>query len=63
MKSIVVHIDDKLYDDLIREAALTIFSKGCVSSTRTELSMSLILQKIQDGENEVTLIKQGDIHV
>jgi hypothetical protein len=56
MKSILVHIEDDLYEKLMKDAGLVAFMDGCVGNISTaDRCMHRIIQKIKASEPEVTL--------
>jgi len=56
MKSITVHIEDDLYEELRVNAGIVSFSEGCVGGISTaDRCMNRIIQKIDRNELEITL--------
>lgn len=57
MRTITIHIEDSIWDTLREEAALILFSQGCVSIDKLELAMCGIIKAIDEGKAEVTIAK------
>jgi hypothetical protein len=55
VKSIVVYIEDDLYEKLRKDAGFVAFTEDCVPISTADRCMHRIVQKIEQGNTEVTL--------
>jgi len=57
MKTITIHIDDTIYEEMLRDAALVVFAQDCVHQTMLEKVAANIIQKIYEGKDEATILE------
>ena len=59
MKTIVIHIDEVIFEKLKKEAALLSFTERCVAPPSTmERIMQAVIIKMENGETEMTVVEK-----